>query len=291
MLYTNGSFLERMLGDFRDVVDKLWLISISIDGSQEQHERFRPGTSLEAIRKGLKKTKEIFGTSILMWSTLREDQSLLDCFQEFMRLYRQGSVDYFFWHWIETQDEFNNFEGFVKSYEKDLRVIMREYINVLKNEAIVLPITHINELLLYIFTGKRRQTTACAVEAKRNYDILGGKIYACSDLPKDYIIGNIDEQGQPEIQDADLAGLIEYKKHLGCDQCGIGAYCGGRCPVQAVTSGERRLLEYCQLMRLHVGIVKDYAAEIEGLLNERHYILQEIYDRCVFINQFTDVTP
>lgn len=103
-------------------------------------------------------------------------------------------------------------------------------------------------------------------------------------MPKDYIIGSIDEQGKPEIEDADLSGLIEYKKPLGCYSCGIGSYCGGRCHVQAVTSSEVRLLEYCQLMRLHVGIVNDYALLIKDTLNSRNYSLQDISDRCVFIN-------
>lgn len=291
MLYTNGSLLGNLLYEFKDVIEKLWLISISIDGSKKQHEKFRTGTDLDLIRQNMERVKQSASINMLMWSTLREEQSLLDCYQEFKQLYHQGSVDYFFWHWVEAKEPFKDFPRFIIRYERELNLLMKEYVAMLKDENIVLPITHINELLLYLFTGKNRRTTSCAVEKKRNYDIVGGKIYACADLPRDFLIGTIDNNGQPKMLDSDLNALVEYKKYLGCYKCGVGSYCGGRCPVQALTSTEQRLIEYCQLMRLHVGTVKKHAGKIKQIMEKRHYSLQDVYDRSVFINQLTDVTP
>jgi len=239
----------------------------------------------------MKNAKQNNGLNILVWSTLREGQSLLDCYREFKQLYQQGVIDYFFWHWVEEKEPFADFRSFIVSYEKELNIIVKDYLKLLNEENIVLPVTHINELLLYLFIGKNRKTTFCAVEKKRNYDIVGGKIHACADLPRDYLVGAIDEDGHPQMLDADLDALIEYKKYLGCYKCGVGAYCGGRCPVQALTSTEQRLVEYCQLMRLHVGTVKKYAKEIKSILEQRHYSLRDIYEHCVLINQITDVTP
>ncbi len=93
------------------------------------------------------------------------------------------------------------------------------------------------------------------------------------------------------MQDADLSQLTSYKEKLGCFSCGVHPYCGGRCPVQGLTAGSQRLSEYCRLMRLHVAVVADYAPAIKSLLEEKHYSLQRVYDECVFVNQFTDVTP
>jgi radical SAM protein with 4Fe4S-binding SPASM domain len=291
MLYTNGILLDKALEQFKEVLDKLWMVSVSIDGSAKQHEKVRPGLKMNRIRKNLKGVKANLGTSTLMWSTIREGQSLRDCFDEFMRLHRKGYIDYFFWHWVETQSPFIDFGSFLNSYEKDLHFIMKKYVLMLEKDNIVLPITHINELLLYLFTGKSRNSTSCAVERKRNYDILGGKIYPCADLPKEYLIGTIDQAGKPNITNTDFSALIEYKQYLGCKNCGVGKYCGGRCPVQALTASNRRLVEYCQLMRLHVAIVGEYKEKIQRLLSQKHYSLQQVYDQSVFVNQFTDVTP
>lgn len=291
MLYTNGLLLGDMILNFKDIIERLWLISVSVDGSIEQHKKFRPGTDLKLIRNNIKKTKERIGTNILIWSTLREEQSLLDCYAEFKRLYQKGHADYFFWHWIETKNQFRDFEAYMRKYEKELRIIMQEYVNFLKQENKVLPITHINELLLYLFTGKKRGSTSCGVELKRNYDILGSKLYACADLPKDFIIGDINNSGKVKIKKTKLSFLAAYKKDLGCYECGVVSYCGGRCPVQAFTSEEERLLQYCQLMRLHVAVVKEYAPCIKQLLVKAHHSFQDLYARSVFVNQFTDVTP
>ena len=85
--------------------------------------------------------------------------------------------------------------------------------------------------------------------------------------------------------------MIEYKKSLGCDECGIHADCGGRCPVQAITGTKLRLEQYCQLMRLHVGIVQNYLPEIVKHIDRNNIKLQQIYDQSAFYAQFTDVTP
>jgi radical SAM protein with 4Fe4S-binding SPASM domain len=291
MLYTNGQLLGEWSQRYPDAARRLWLISVSIDGTQRQHAAIRRGTDLREIEKGLASAAKIPGSRVLMWSTLREEQSLADCFEEFKRLYRRGLAHAFFWHWMETSSAFRDFPAAIRRYENDLLWILRAYRRALKTRGEVLPITHLNELLLYIAAGRRRGTTACGVERKENYDILGGRIYACADLPRKFAIGTIDPGGRPRLQPTDLTALAGYKDDLGCFRCGVETYCGGRCPVQALTSDSRRLLEYCQLMRLHVGVV---AQEAPGIFREwrRHgWTLQRVYDQSVLYNQFTDVTP
>ena len=46
MLYTNGDLLEKTVARYPDLIERLWLISVSIDGRQQQHDRIRLGTSL-----------------------------------------------------------------------------------------------------------------------------------------------------------------------------------------------------------------------------------------------------
>jgi hypothetical protein len=71
----------------------------------------------------------------------------------------------------------------------------------------------------------------------------------------------------------------------------VHAYCGGRCPVQAVTGSIARLHQYCQLMRLHVSTVNDYLDEIVSALENHAITPQYIYDHSAVYVQFTDGTP
>jgi uncharacterized protein len=290
MLYTNGELLEKSSRSYPEMMRSIWLYSVSIDGTRSQHERIRRGTSLARIHAGLSAIKNIRQGQVLMWSTLREDQSLLDCFDEFSYLHERGLVDQFFWHWVESNAPFEALSQYAARYEKDLQHIMDRYI-VKLNEGILLPITHINELVLYLLAGKKRKSTACGVELARNYDIVDGKIHSCADLPEQYSIGTIAADGTPNISSQDLSWLTHYKIDLQCKKCGVHGYCGGRCPVQAVTGSIERLRQYCQLMRLHVSIVYDYLDEIASALESHSITPQDIYDHSAFYVQFTDGTP
>jgi radical SAM protein with 4Fe4S-binding SPASM domain len=290
MLYTNGELLEKATRAHPEMMRSIWLYSVSIDGTRLQHERIRRGTNLARIHSGLAAIKNIRQGQVLMWSTLREDQSLDDCFNEFTYLHDRGLVDQFFWHWVESGDPFVALSKYAADYEKDLRHIMDIYVAKL-NAGILLPITHINELVLYLLAGKKRKSTACGVELARNYDILDGRIHSCADLPAQYAIGTIAADGTPSITEQDLSWLTNYKNDLGCKKCGVHAYCGGRCPVQAVTGSIERLRQYCQLMRLHVGTVNDYMDEITSALESQAITPQYIYDHSAFYVQFTDGTP
>lgn len=290
MLYTNGALLKQAVASDPGMMRTIWLYSVSIDGTREQHENIRRGTNLQQIHEGLEAVKKIRQGPVLMWSTLREEQSLLDCFNEFIYLYDKKLVSQFFWHWVESPDSFHDLAAYADSYAGDLRQIMNFYLEKLA-EGKLLPLTHINELVLYLLSGKRRKSTACGVELARNYDIVDGRIHSCADLPPQYAIGTIDATGTPRLEPQDLSWLIGYKNDLGCKKCGVHAYCGGRCPVQAVTGSIERLKQYCQLMRLHVSIVDSYMDEIIAALEKHNLTTQYIYDNSAYYVQFTDGTP
>ena len=290
MIYTNGELLKKSAATHPELMQNIWLCSVSIDGTKEQHERIRRGTRLTHIHNGLAALKSLRQGHVLMWSTLREDQRLLDCFNEFTHLYENGLVDQFFWHWVESGTPFVDLSRYAVQYEKDLRLIMAEYVNNLKFGKL-LPICHINELVLYLLSGKKRNSTACGVELARNYDIVGGKIHSCADLPPQYAIGTIADDGTPNITSPNLSWLTDYKVNLGCQKCGVHNYCGGRCPVQAVTGSKARLRQYCQLMRLHVATVNDFIDDISSAMDNHGITPQFIYDQSAFFVQFTDGTP
>lgn len=290
MLYTNGDLLQKTVADYPGLIERLWLISVSIDGRQQQHDRIRIGTSLEKIHQGLAAVATLPPRTVLMWSTLREEQSLADCFDEFMELYARGHANQFFWHWVETEEPFADFGTYISDYEKDLKEVIERYLAFLQ-KGVVLPLVHINELVLYALSGQVRNSSACGVELAENYDLIDGKIHSCADLPPEMAIGTIDPNGGLFFLPHDLSGLVSYKESLGCHVCGVHAYCGGRCPVQAHAGSADRLLQYCQLMRLHVGTVLSYLEQIVAAFRQYGITAQRLYDESAVYAQFTDVTP
>lgn len=290
MVYSNGQLLGRAMETHRSLFSHIWLYAISIDGTRAQHNRERRGTELEVIHSNLARLQALRRGPVLMWSTLRERQSLADCFEEFLYLHERAWADLFIWHWQETDEPYGSFETYAARYEEDLRYIMETYLAWL-SKGRLLPIVHLNELILYLLTGTDRGSSACAVELARNLDLVGGRVLPCADLPPEFALGTIADDGEPTIRETDLRPLVRYKEDLGCYTCGVHPYCGGRCPVQALAGNARRLWQYCQLMRLHVGTVAEAIERIRRLLPASSLRLQDLYDRAAFYAQFTDVTP
>ena len=290
LVYTNGELLSDALNIYPEFMKEMWLYSVSIDGDEEQHNRVRQGTRLSRIKENLRELSTFYKGNVLYWSTLREEQSLLNCFEEFMRLYQEGLVNYFFWHWAESREPFENLSSYVVNYGQDLEKIMDIYVHKI-SKGILLPIAHVNELILFLLAAKERGHTACGVELAKNYDIVSGKIYPCADLPSCLSIGGLDKDRKLQLSEYDLDSLVEYKSWLGCYQCGVHFYCGGRCPVQVVAGSKERTYQYCQLMRLHVGIIQDRISDILGGLERNEITLQTLYDQSAFLADYTDVVP
>jgi len=290
MLYTNGDLLSNAVATISEIMADIWLYTVSIDGREDQHNATRCGTNLSRIHAGLTALRPLRKGTVLMWSTLREEQSLADCYAEFLFLYENKLVDQFYYHWVETKEPFADLQLYADQYTTDLQRILDDYVHSLQKGEI-LPIVHINELLVYLLTGHERGGSACGVELPGNYDLIDGKIHACADLPPDLAIGTIEASGRPQLNHQDLSYLVLYKDELQCYRCGVHAYCGGRCPVQAHAGGRVRMIQYCQLMRLHVGTVKDYLQAITSAMEKNGLTAQDLYDASGFFAQFTDVTP
>lgn len=291
MVYTNGTLIHRVLEKHPDLLSQLWLVSFSVDGRKEQHERFRRGTNLDRIHANMALLRRNAPhTKVLLWSTLREKQSLRDCVEEFVTLYEKGWVDYFFYHFAETDAPFEDFSRYLRRYEEDFAFLLQLYIDYLK-EGRIFPLIHLNELLAYILTGYRRGHTACGAELATNFDLVGGKILACADLPPSLALGEITSQGEVRLHTQDLSPLAAYREYLPCRECGIEPYCGGRCPVQALTGSVERTLQYCQLLRLHVGMVLERLGEIKALLSRHHLSPSQLYLEAGYLARYTDVIP
>ncbi len=293
MVITSGHFLEKAIKQSPDLISGMWLTALSIDGNEEQHDAMRRGTSLRKIRRQVEALNQVRKGEVLIWATLRPGMSLWDCFDSFMYFRKRAEAEHFFWHCDEGDGLIPDLSGYLDNYRRDLEKIMGVYLEHL-SRGDLLSLIHVNDLLLYLFTKKRRGTTACAVERMENFDVIGdGKVHACADLPEAMSIGRILESGEiafePDAK-ARLRKMVSYKSDLGCSACGVEPYCGGRCPVQANTGGIGRARQYCFMMREYVKTIKQYTAQIADLMLEKGIAPGELY-RSAHLTKFADVTP
>ncbi len=293
MVITSGHYLERAIERTPDLISRMWLTALSIDGNAEQHDDVRSGTSLRKIRKQVESFNQVRQGEVLIWATIRPGMSLWDCFDSFMYFLQRREAEHFFWHCDEGEGMIPDLAGYLKSYCRDLEKIMEIYLDHL-SRGDLLSLIHVSDLLLHLFTRKRRGTTACAVEKMENFDIIGdGKVHACADLPEDMSIGRITESGEILLEEharERLRKIVSYKDELGCVGCGVEPYCGGRCPVQANTGGIARARQYCFMMRQYVKTVKQCAGQIADLMVNQGITLGDLY-RSAHLTKFADVTP
>ena len=293
MVITSGHYLEKAIRSYPDLISGMWLTALSIDGNEEQHDAMRRGTSLRKIRRQVEALNRVRKGEVLIWATLRPGMSLWDCFDSFMYFRKRGEAEHFFWHCDEGEGMIPDLPRYLESYRRDLEKIMGVYLEHLKRGDL-LSLIHVNDLLLYLFTGKRRGTTACAVERMENFDIIGdGKVHACADLPEAMSIGRILDSGEIVFEEdakAKLQQMVSYKTDLGCSGCGIEPYCGGRCPVQANTGGLGRARQYCFMMREYVKTIKEHAGSIADLMGAKGITPGDLY-RSAHLTKFADVTP
>ncbi len=289
MVYTNGQLLRETLASHPALWQRVTLLSVSIDGDAAQHRRFRPGTDLATIEAGLLELRRRgFSGDVLFWSTLREAQSLLSCFEQFMQYRARSLAGHFFWHWAESPEPYADFAQYIRRYGDDLETIVDTYVRCLRRGE-MLSIVHLNELVLYLLSRRVRGHSACAVELNENYDIVGGRLTACADLPLS--LGLLPPDSTEKGAAPSLGFLVSYRGSLGCLDCGVYPYCGGRCPVQVLSGSPERTVQICQLMRLHVGLVQQRLDDITHAMTQSGITVARLYGASARLARYTDVVP
>ncbi len=293
ILYTNGLLIDKYLPHEKDFFAGLNLLIVSIDGREKQHNTFRKGTNLKKIEENLGLLKKEVPLPVLMWSTIRENMSLLDCLEEFLSLYREDKTSYFFWHLLEGNEPVKDFERFKISYSKDLQILIEVFLQHL-SDGKVLPLLPLCELIFFLMQGIRRGHTACGVEKLRNFDIQGGKILPCADYGEEIILGGVSKDNgvymDKESSMEKLKNLVLYKDYFGCKECQAEFYCGGRCPVLIKVS-PARAKQYCILTREFVRIVKESFPEILKIFKALNLDPKNLYFPYGYTTLLTDVIP
>ncbi len=286
ILFTNGMLLDSFVLKEYELLKKLSLLIVSIDGQKEQHEKVRKGTNLDRIENNLALFKQKTSIPVLMWSTIRDNMRLKDCLEEFLKLYNSGICDYFFWHLIESEKPIENFQHFRDNYIKDLEQLIDLFLQYL-NKGFILPILPLCELYYFLLKNIRRGQTGCGVERLRNLDIVSGKILPCVDLGDEICFENLSELEQGKLL---LSQIVQYKELQGCSNCSAEFYCGGRCPVLIKVSPQRSR-QYCILTKKMVELVKQSVKKVESLLKKHGLNPEDLYFPYGYLALLTDVVP
>jgi radical SAM protein with 4Fe4S-binding SPASM domain len=279
--------LDKAISQDPQFFQELDFLFVSIDGTKEQHNRFRKGTSLERIEKNLQILKETSQTNVLMGSTLREG------IDEFLKLYLAKLCDFFFWHLIELDNPIDDLQTFRRLYQEDLRHLLENFVNALfKGE--ILPFLPLLELIYFSLKGIRRGQTGCGVEKLRNFDILSGKVLPCVDMGEELIIadftnGDLKKTAEDELKKK-LRHIVSYRDWLGCKACIAEFFCGGRCSILIKISPERAK-QYCLLTQDFVFITKEFLPLVKEALFTNNLPEESLYYPYGWLNLLTDVVP
>ena len=110
---------------------------------------------------------------------------------------------------LSQRTRIGDFPGYVQRYGEELESVVHTYIERLR-QGTLLSIIHLNELVLYLLTGRIRGHSACAVELSENYDIVGGRLTACADLPLS--LGVLPAVAGERDESPDLSFLVSYRQ-------------------------------------------------------------------------------
>lgn len=222
-LYTNGTLLETI--DFE--ILKINYITISIDGVEKIHNKFRGENTFRTIINNLIKIRPKFKGHIMARITLALDPET-SLWDSISGLLDSGLFDSITWQ-IENTSKFYNSEDlnrFIKRYEKDISRLFDYWMAHISSGKIlnILPIQAIiNSLLL----NENHKNFRCGCGSDLIFIDLTdkGQCYACDELidVNQFKIGNI----YSGINFPDILRHTTLNKD--CSFCEIKYICGGRC--------------------------------------------------------------
>lgn len=147
-MFTNGTLLS---ADKLAMLNKMQMISISIDGDREQHDKTRGEGSYDKIIKNYDLLKDNLKAKVIAFLTVTPDMSV----------YRSvtGLLDKFsdiFW-FLENSDRKEGLEKFLESYSSDLDMLLKLWIDNMKRGKVLglIPFQGLYDVLeeKHVYTG------------------------------------------------------------------------------------------------------------------------------------------
>ncbi|MDD5491173.1 MAG: 4Fe-4S cluster-binding domain-containing protein [bacterium] len=269
-IFTNGTLINTKN---IPLLEKMNMISISIDGVAQQHDATRgKGTHRQILNNYLSVENQI-RDKVLAFITITPTSSVYDSVM--------GLVDKFnniFW-FLENSDNQNNLPGFLERYDSDLDRLMDWWRSQLRTGKVphLIPFQGLYDILekKHIYSG-----LPCGIGENFQALAIDGSIYTCEDSYHNRI-GDIKSG-------ADMAKSQHHYDFEICRDCEIKTICAGRCVVPHLNFSREKVEFYCQCSKLLIYKFKKILQEIKELIAQGTISEAAVLNR---LTRFTDVIP
>jgi len=269
-IFTNGTLISK---DNLPMLDKMNMISISIDGVAQQHDATRGKGTHHKILSNFLSVKNHIVDKSLAFITITPTSSVFDSVM--------GLVDTFsniFW-FLENSDNQQDLHAFLERYDRDLDRLLEWWISQLRTGKVphLIPFQGLYDILekKHVYSG-----LPCGIGENFQALAIDGSIYTCEDSYHNKI-GSVEEG-------ADMSKSQHHYDFDICRECEVKEICAGRCVVPHLHFSREKVEFYCQCSKLLINKFKKILPEIKELIKKGTISEAAVLNR---LTRFTDVIP
>lgn len=269
-MFTNGTLLGE---DKLWLMDKMQLISVSLDGDERLHDEVRGKGSYKRVLGNYLALKGRLKASVMAFVTLTPRSSVYDSVM--------GAAKYFdsvFW-FLENSASEEGLEAFKKDYGRGLDRLLDVWIENLAAGKVLkfLPFQGLYDIMehKHVYTG-----LPCGIGSNFQAIAIDGSVYSCEDSYHNRlgdISGGVDMR----------RSRTDYKFSV-CDGCEVKGICAGRCVIPHLNYGAGKVEFYCECTKLIVNKFKAALPEIRRIVASGAAPESDILNK---FTRFTDVIP
>jgi len=269
-IFTNGTLIS---ANNLPLLERMNMISISIDGVEQEHDRTRGKGTYRKILDNYLSVKDQVRDKVLAFVTITPESSVYDSVM--------GLVDKFnniFW-FLENSDNQKNLPAFLERYDRDLVRLLDWWLSQLEIGEVphLVPFQGLYDILekKHVYSG-----LPCGIGENFQALAIDGSIYTCEDSYHNRI-GSVEEG-------ADMSKSQHHYDFEICRNCEVKAICAGRCVVPHLNFSSEKVGFYCQCSKMIINKFKKVLPEINNLIKQGTISEAAVLNR---LTRFTDVIP
>ena len=269
-IFTNGTLIG---AENLELLNKMNMISISIDGDEKTHDRFRGKGSYGRMMKSYSAVKPSLKAKALAFITVTRETRLFDSVKGVAEKF--DSVFWFLEHSPGTED----LDKFLLGYERDVKLLGEWWLENLKQGRVVnlIPFQGLYDILehKHVYSG-----FPCGIGENFQAIAIDGSIYSCEDSYHNKI-GSTAEG-------TDIKKARENYAFAICRGCEIEKVCAGRCVIPHLNYSKEKVEFYCKCSKALINTFKRILPEVKELVNSGVIEEAKLLNK---LTRFTDVIP
>ena len=264
-LFTNGLLVNRVP---LEILKKIDVIFVSVDGDKRSHELHRVSGTYERIFENIEYLRSNTDSHLIGRITVEEETDIEVSVKKLL-----GVVHSVYWQ-IVNKPRFNEPHEFVAKYKNDVTRLFNFWLENLsagKNLNII-PFQAIAASLLFDYPDEKKSFRCGSGHSYQTIDV-DGNVYFCDEYVGDGegIVGNI----------ADGRVSLKYRHHTDlfsdCRTCDVSEICLGRCRKFLSKYEDEHKRFYCDITRYLINIILSNKDKITSLANKYYPSIDSIY--------------